>query len=160
GGRWGLLVFLHGGYWRAFDKSDFSYAARPFVAEGIDVAIVNYDLCPVVDIGTIIDECQNALAWLLREGPAHGIATDNIIVSGDSAGGHLTAMLQATDWRAMGVDPRPIRGGLALSGVFDLEPLILTSMNPDLRLNVENAAAWSPVRHRPTLHVPLLIAVG
>src|SRR5262249_54118858 len=87
-GRRGLLVFIHGGYWRAFDKSDFSFLARPFVADGLDVAIVNYDLCPAVDIGTIIDECRNALAWLVANGAAHGVAADNIVVTGNSAGGH------------------------------------------------------------------------
>jgi len=160
GGRRGLLVFIHGGYWRALDKSDFSYLVRPFVAEGIDVAMVNYDLCPSVDIGTIIDECRNAAAWLLREGAAHGLATRNVVISGDSAGGHLAAVLHATDWAAMKVDPSPIKASVSVSGVFDLEPLIHTSMNPDLRLNSENAAAWSTVHKRPTLAAPLLIAVG
>jgi arylformamidase len=164
GGRRGLLVFIHGGYWRALDKSDFSYLARPYVAEGVDVAIVNYDLCPLVDIGTIIDECRNAVAWLLREGAAHGLNTDSVVISGDSAGGHLTAVLHATDWPALNVDAgvirKAIKAGVSVSGVFDLEPLIHTSMNPDLRLNKDNAAAWSPVRMRPTLAVPLLIAVG
>jgi arylformamidase len=156
----GLLVFIHGGYWRSFDKSDFSYLAPAFVAEGFDVAVINYDLCPVVDIGTIIDECRTAIQWLVREGPAHRLATRNVVISGHSAGGHLTAMMHATDWSALGVDPHAIKGGVAVSGVFDLEPLILTSMNPDLRLNVDNAAAWSPARMRPALAVSLLIAVG
>ena len=160
GGGRGLLVFIHGGYWRALDKSDFSYLAPAFVAVGLDVAVINYDLCPVVDIGTIIDECRTAIRWLTREGAAHGLATHNIVISGHSAGGHLTAAMHATDWPALGVDPDAIKGGVAVSGVFDLEPLILTSMNPDLRLNVDNAAAWSPARVRPTLEVPLVIAVG
>jgi arylformamidase len=69
-------------------------------------------------------------------------------------------VLYATDWRATGIDPLPIKGGVALSGVFDLEPLVLTSMNPDLRLNAENAAAWSPLRMRPVIEAPLLVAVG
>jgi arylformamidase len=160
GGKRGTLVFIHGGYWRALDKSDFSFAARPYVSAGIDVAMLNYDLCPIVDIGTIIDECRNAVAWLLRVGASHGLATNHVVITGDSAGGHLAAVLYATDWRAIGIDPSPLKGGVALSGVFDLEPLVLTSMNPDLRLNAENAAAWSPLRMRPVLDAPLLVTVG
>ena len=68
----GTFVFIHGGYWRALDKSDFSFVAAPFVAQGIAVAVVNYDLCPDVSIATIVDECRRAVAWLAREGAAHG----------------------------------------------------------------------------------------
>lgn len=156
----GALLFIHGGYWRAFDKSDYSYIAAPFVAAGIDVAVINYDLCPSVDIGTIIDECRNALAWLVNDGAAHGVATHNIVLAGHSAGGHLAAMLHATDWRAAGFDSSVIKGSVAISGVFDLEPLIHTEMNPVLRLDLDRAAAWSPVRLQPTVNAPLLVAVG
>ncbi|MEP6701753.1 MAG: alpha/beta hydrolase [Betaproteobacteria bacterium] len=160
GGKRGLLVFIHGGYWRSFDKSDHSFVAPSFVADGIDVAVINYDLCPAVDIGTIIDECRSAVAWLLNEGAAHGLATHNVVVSGHSAGGHLAAMLHATHWSALGVDSRAIQGSVSISGIFDLEPMIYTSMNPDLRLTLESAEAWSPSRLRPNLKVPMLIAAG
>ena len=156
----GLLVFIHGGYWRAFDKSDYSYIATPFVEAGFDVAVINYDLCPAVDIGTIIDECRDALAWLVKNGEARGVNADNIVISGHSAGGHLAAMLHATDWSARGIDPAVIKGGVAISGVFDLEPLMHTAMNVDLRLNPDNAALWSPARMQPAVAAPLLVAVG
>ena len=66
------LVFIHGGYWRALDKSDFSFVAAPFLAQRIAVAVLNYDLCPDVTIAAIVDECRRAMAWLSREGGAHG----------------------------------------------------------------------------------------
>lgn len=160
GGKRGLLVFMHGGYWRALDKSDFSYIAPHFVTAGIDVALINYDLCPAVDIGTITDECRNAFTWLAKNGAAQSVAAEKIVISGHSAGGHLVAMLHATDWRQHGVDPGVIKGGVSVSGVFDLEPLIHTSLNPDLRLDVDSAAAWSPVRLQPAVRAPLLLAVG
>jgi arylformamidase len=160
GGQRGLLMFIHGGYWRALDKSDYSCIAPPFVAAGFDVAVVNYDLCPDVDIGTIADECRNAFAWLAKYGTAHRVAAEKVVICGHSAGGHLVAMLHATDWRKEGVDPGVIKGGVSVSGVFDLEPLIHTSINPDLRLDIESAAAWSPVRLRPAVGAPLLLAVG
>src|SRR5262249_15792996 len=68
----GTFVFFHGGYWRALDKSDFSFVAPPFLARGIAVAVVNYDLCPDVDIATIVDECRRAIVWLVREGRSLG----------------------------------------------------------------------------------------
>lgn len=160
GGKRGLLVFIHGGYWRALDKSDFSYIAPYFVTAGIDVALINYDLCPAVDIGTITDECRNAFAWLAKNGAAQGVAAEKIVIGGHSAGGHLVAMLLATDWRQDGVDPGAIKGGVSVSGVFDLEPLLYTSLNSDLGLDVDSAAAWSPVRMQPVVRAPLLLAVG
>lgn len=160
GGLRGLLIFIHGGYWRAFDKSDHSFVARPFVAAGFDVACLNYDLCPGVDIATIVDECRRAIAWLGVHAVEHQVNTERMVISGHSAGGHLTAMMYATDWRTIGLDPGVIRGGVSVSGIFDLEPLTLASMNEDLRLNAASAAAVSPVSMRPVLHAPLLLAVG
>ena len=107
----GTFVFLHGGYWRAFDKSDFSFVAPPFVAQGYAVAVVNYDLCPDVSIATIVDECRRAVAWVVRDGAAHGANSERVVVGGHSAGGHLTAMLFATDWATHGFRPRPDRRG-------------------------------------------------
>ena len=156
----GLLFFIHGGYWRSLDKSDHSFVAKDYVENGYDVAVINYDLCPSVDIGTITDECRAALGYVVREGGRLGIATDRIVVSGHSAGGHLAAMLHATDLRALGVDPAVVKGAVALSGVFDLTPLLYASMNADLKLDAATADAWSPVRLQPVLDVPLLIAAG
>jgi arylformamidase len=156
----GLLFFIHGGYWRSLDKSDHSFVAKAYVENGYDVAVINYDLCPTVDIGTIVDECRAALRYVLREGGRLGLATGKVVVSGHSAGGHLAAMLHATDLQALGIDPSAIRGAVALSGVFDLTPLLYASMNADLKLDRAMADAWSPVRLQPVLDAPLLIAAG
>jgi arylformamidase len=156
----GTLVFLHGGYWRALDKSDFSFVAPPFLAHDLAVAVVNYDLCPDVTIATIVDECRRALAWVARDGRALGTNAERIVVAGHSAGGHLTAMMYATDWGALGRDGLQIAGGVSLSGVHDLEPLLMYSFNSDLRLDAAQAARLSPTRLRPRVGAPLLLAVG
>ena len=70
----------------------------PFAAQGIATAVINYDLCPDVSIATIVDECRRAVAWVAGEGTAHGTAPQRVVVAGHSAGGHLAAMLLATDW--------------------------------------------------------------
>jgi arylformamidase len=156
----GTFVFIHGGYWRAFDKSDFSFVAPAFVAQGLAVAVVNYDLCPEVSIATIVDECRRAVGWLAREGAGHGADTRRIVVGGHSAGGHLTAMLFATDWPARGFAEAPIAGGLSLSGVHDLVPLVRFSFNADFRLDDAEAARQSPVFLAPRVRAPLLLAAG
>jgi arylformamidase len=154
------LLFIHGGYWRALDKSEHSFVAPPLVAQGIGVAVINYDLCPDVDIATIVAQCREAVAWLRRNAPRWKLATERFIVAGHSAGGHLTAMLLATDWPTLGLRPDAVTAGVAISGVFDLEPLVQVSFNADLKLDATEARALSPIRMRPRVGVPMLIAAG
>ena len=156
----GTFVFIHGGYWRALDKADFHFVAGPLLAQGIAVAVANYDLCPTVSIARIVDECRRMMVWIAREGPRHGADADNVVVGGHSAGGHLAAMMLATDWDALGLARDPFVGGVTLSGVHDLKPLVLSSMNSDLRLTNAEAARVSPVNQVSLSQAPLLIAVG
>jgi arylformamidase len=156
----GTLLFIHGGYWRALDKSDHSFVAPPLVAADVAVAALNYDLCPQVDIARIVDECREAVAWLVREGPRHGVPARPLVVAGHSAGGHLAAMLVATDWRARGLRADTIAGAVALSGVFDLEPLVQASFNVDLKLDAGHAYLASPIHLQPRVSTQVLIAAG
>lgn len=156
----GTLVFIHGGYWRALDKIDHSFVAAPFVEEGIAVAVVNYDLCPDVSIVAIADECRRALLWVSAHGARHGAHAANVVVAGHSAGGHLAAMMFATDWRAQGLAHEPFIGGVTLSGVHDLAPLVHFSFNVDFRLDDALAAQLSPINHGSHTKAPLLAAVG
>ncbi|MEP7274830.1 MAG: alpha/beta hydrolase [Betaproteobacteria bacterium] len=155
----GTLAFVHGGYWRALDKSDFSFVAAPFVAQGFATAVINYDLCPAVTIAAIVDECRRAVCWLAREGPRHG-APAPLVISGHSAGGHIVAMLFATAWTAQGLDAAPFVAGVTLSGVHDLEPLVPSTMNAELRLDAAAARQVSPVHYAPRTRAPLYIACG
>jgi arylformamidase len=156
----GTFVFLHGGYWRALDKSDFSFVAPPLVAHGYAVAVANYDLCPDVSIAAIVDEARRAVVWLAREGAAHGANPDRMVVGGHSAGGHLAAMLFTIDWSALGFAREPFLGGVSLSGVHDLAPMVHFSFNTDLRLDEREAARLSPVHLTTRSRVPLLLAAG
>ena len=157
----GTVVFIHGGYWRARDKADFSFVAAPFVEAGLSVATINYRLCPDVRVVDVIEDCRRALVWLLVNGAHHKLPVNRIALTGNSAGGHLVAMLFATDWSARGVDASVIVGGAAMSGVFDLTPLLHCSMNVDLRLTSEAAArAVSPAYLQPQVAAPLYLCVG
>ena len=155
----GTLLFIHGGYWRALDKSEHAFIAPAFVDAGYAVACVNYDLCPQVSIAAIVDETRRAVEWVVREGPARG-APAPLVIAGHSAGGHLAAMMYVTDWRARGLARAPFAGGVTLSGVHDLTPLVLYQHNVDFRLDEAEATRLSPAAHTPVVDAPLLVAVG
>jgi len=156
----GTFVFVHGGYWRTLDKSDFSFVAEPFVEKGMAVAVVNYDLCPGVTIAAIVGECRRAVAWIVHEGVAHGLNPGPLVLAGHSAGGHLAATMLATDWTALGLARPPLAGVVSVSGVHDLAPMVLFSFNSDFGLTDAEAARLSPVRMTPQSRAPLLLAVG
>lgn len=139
-----LVVFIHGGYWRKGDRQDYAFVARALTAAGLDVAVPSYSLCPEVSVLQIIDELRGCLAALWRA------TRQRPVVVGHSAGGHLTAAMLATDWgHVPGVPDDLVRAGCALSGVFELAPLIATTINADVRLDRDTAAAASPLFWRP-----------
>jgi arylformamidase len=147
-----LFLFIHGGYWRALDKRDFSFVAPGFVAEGIAVALVNYDLTPKVTAETIVAQVLRGVAWTHAQAATLGFDPNKMIVAGHSAGGQLTAMALAADL--------PIAAGIAISGVFDLVPLLKTNVNVQLILDETRARALSPMHHPRPDRAPDLICVG
>ncbi len=158
-----LLVFIHGGYWRSLDKSDFSWLAPPFVNHGISVALINYGLAPATPMEEIVRQVLRAHAWLYRNADGYGFDPNRIFVCGHSAGGHLTAMMLAALWPTLAPDlPADlVKGGLAISGLFDLEPLIYAPfVNADLLLNSERARKLSPAKIVVETRAPLITAVG
>jgi arylformamidase len=140
-----LLVFIHGGFWQAMDKSDFSFIAPEFLAAGISVAVINYALAPSVGMDEIVAQSRAALLWLVRNAGSLGIDIGRIAVSGHSAGGHLAAMMLLTDWAALGIAD-PVSVACAISGIFDLEPLRLSFHNRALALDPASVARNSPAR--------------
>ncbi|HEX3499148.1 MAG TPA: alpha/beta hydrolase [Stellaceae bacterium] len=158
-----LLVFLHGGYWQAMDKRDFSFIAPAYLAAGIAVAVVNYSLAPAAGMDDIVGQIRRAVAFLAREGVALGIDPDRIFLAGHSAGGHLTVMAMLTDWSSFGLARDPLSGGCALSGIFDLEPIRLCYLNKAVGLDVVTARRNSPLHLLAAAAPPrgtLLLAVG
>lgn len=159
----GLLMFIHGGYWRALDKSQHSFVARPFVEAGITVAMVNYALCPNVSLEDIVRQMLQAGAWLYRNGGNFGALPGRLFVAGHSAGGHLTAMMLAALWPKFAPDlpAKLFQGGLSLSGLFDVRPILKTpSVNADVRLDHTSAMRASPAFMPPATDAPLYLAVG
>ncbi len=158
-----LLVFIHGGYWRSRDKSDFSYLAPAFTRGGVTVAVPNYGLCPRIGIEDIVKQNLLAIAWLWHYGTRYGVNPGRLYVAGHSAGGHLTAMMLAARWNTY-MPELPynlVKGGLAISGIYDLEPLVHAPfVNVDLKLDQALARRLSPVYIPPATTAPLYTAVG
>jgi arylformamidase len=152
-----VLFFIHGGYWRALDKSYVSFIARAFRDAGMTVVMPGYDLVPAVRVGEIVDQIRQAFAWVVEH-----LAPERVVVAGHSAGGQLAAML-ALDQAACGHGP--IVGFAGISGAFDLRPLLHTSINLDLMMSPDEAADASPLlrlgrQSAASPLVPLLGLVG
>jgi arylformamidase len=150
-----IVVFIHGGYWQALDGCFFSHLAAGLNAHGIDVAVPSYDLCPSVSVADIVEQMRTASRELAKLGQP-------LVVSGHSAGGHLAACMLATDWRALdrALPEDLVTAAYAISGLFDLRPLVPTSINTALKLNDVSARAVSPLFWKPPARGILDAVVG
>ncbi len=144
-----LLAFIHGGWWQRNSKEVFSCMAEGPMAAGFDVAMIGYTLAPEARLTRILDEVQRALDAIVDHQARSGGAR-SLILSGWSAGGHLTAAA---------LDHPAVAAGLSISGVFDLEPIRLSYINEKLRLDPEEAARLSPLHQAPS-RKPLVAAYG
>lgn len=158
-----VLVFIHGGYWRALDKSEHSFVAPEFTQAGACVVMPNYALCPAVTIPDITMQMVKALAWTWRHIARYGGDPSRITVVGHSAGGHLAAMLLACNWQAYGSDlPADlVKNALSISGLYELEPLRHAPFVKDsLKLTAEHAAKASPALLPPPARGTLYSVAG
>jgi arylformamidase len=157
------MLFIHGGYWRSLDKSDFSFLAPTWVDAGVSLAVVNYDLCPKVTMEEIVQQMLRASRWLWLHAEEYGMDQDRLYVSGHSAGGHLTAMMMCALWPTFDPAlPKDLwKGGLAISGLYDLRPLLsVPFLQQDLRLDDESALRLSPAFLPPATRAPVMTCVG
>lgn len=134
-----VAMFIHGGYWQRLDRSVFSHFARGLLAHDIAVALPSYDLCPQVTMAELVEQVRNAAGFLHRR------TGRKLLVTGHSAGGHLTAMLLATDWSQRGLPAGMVPAGLPISGLFDLPPLLHTTVADPLGLDEAEARRLSPL---------------
>jgi len=147
GGPAPVLMFFHGGYWRAGDKAWFRFLARPFVERGAMFVIPKYGLVPDHNMDELVAQCRRAVAWTHRHAGEYGGDSARMFVSGHSAGGHITGMMLATDWTAHADLPADaIKGITGISGLYDLEPIRLSHVNEPLQLTDASAERNSPVR--------------
>jgi acetyl esterase/lipase len=145
------LAFIHGGYWRATDKETYGFAAEGPLSRGINFANIEYTLVPAVRLTDIVAEIRRALAFLATQLGWLGGDPGRLYVSGHSAGGHLTAMA---------INEPSVRGGIAISGVFDLEPIRFGSLNDSVQLDETESRRLSPQFNVANAAPPLVVAVG
>jgi arylformamidase len=134
-----LALFIHGGYWQRLDASVFSHFAHGLLAHGVAVALPTYDLCPQVSMAALVEQVRAAAAFMHRR------TGRKLLATGHSAGGHLSAMLLATDWAERGLPADMIPAGMPISGLFDLPPLLHTTVADPLGLDEAEARRLSPL---------------
>lgn len=153
-------VFIHGGYWQRNDKSGSSFVARTLVPVGAACVVLNYPLVPSVTLDAVVGACRRAVAWLYRNASSFQGDPERLSVSGHSAGGHLAAMLLATDWAAYGLPAGVVKTACGISGLYHLEPVRLCYLNDVLQLDEPATRRNSPVLLKPPPSGQLLLAVG
>ena len=158
-----VLVFVHGGYWRALDKSDHSFVAPAFTRHGACVVVPNYDLCPTVTIPDITLQVARAVAWTWKNIARFGGDPRRIVVAGHSAGGQLAAMMAACLWPQLdaGLPRDVVHGALAISGLHDLDPIMRTPfLQGALQLTPAQVAQASPARLPAPRHGTVYAVTG
>jgi len=159
----GTVMFIHGGYWRAFGKQDFSFIATELTRAGVTVAVPDYSLCPQVTVRDIVMQMVQAGAWLYRNASNFGAPAGRVHIVGHSAGGHLAAMLLACLWPRYSADlpVRTILGALSISGIYDLSAIVgAPSINDDVRLTAQSCVEVSPGFLPPASDAILHTALG
>ena len=156
-----IMVFLHGGDWRALSKNDSGFAAPAFVAAGVSFVAPDFSLVPAATIAGMGAQVRRAIAWLYRNAAAYGGDPQRIFVAGHSSGANLVSQLLITDWvKDFGVPSDLIKGATFMSGLGDLEPVRLSFRNENLKLDVAEVAEVSLLRREPGVRCPLIVAVG
>lgn len=156
----GIMIFIHGGYWQAIDKSYVSFIAESYCRVGIAVAVVSYPLCPAATMSEIIHAVRSAYLKVNEVCLQHGIGSSKIFLAGHSAGGHLGAALLTEELGGLTSKEKLISGCIFLSGLYDLAPMRYFSMGKVLNLSESDAQTLSPINNRPVFPVSMILSVG
>lgn len=148
------IVFIHGGYWHLLDKKMFYFLAPTFLQHNITTVIINYPFAPAASMDTIVSTCRKAILWLHDNIMHYNGNPLMMYVMGHSAGAHLASMLMVDG------NTNFLKGVISLSGLFSLEPIVLSYINDTLNLDMDTATRNSPVNLEPLNECPLLLATG
>jgi arylformamidase len=157
-----LMVYIHGGYWQELSKEESCFAATNFQQQGFHFAVLDYTLAPDASITDIVEENRQAIAWLYKNASRFGYDPEQIYVGGSSAGAHLAMMMLQTHWSdyVPAYQDNIIKGLCAVSGIYDLQPLLPTYVNDALKMDNDEAKANSPILLPLPKPVPVIIAFG
>jgi arylformamidase len=156
-----MHVFIHGGAWRSLSKHESAFAAETFVNAGAHFVAVDFALLPQVSLAEMVDQVRRAVAWIYSNAEQLGGNRERLFLSGHSSGGHLAAAILTTDWTGQFSLPATvIKGGLCVSGIYDLHPIRLSTRNAYVRLGVETERELSPCRFVEHLACSVVLAYG
>jgi arylformamidase len=156
-----LLVFIHGGYWQELSKRESAFAASDCLAQDIAYAALDYTLAPHASVAEMVAECRDALAWLHRHAATLGFDAGRIVVAGSSAGAHLAAMTALPgSVKPYGESAARIKAAVLVSGIYELEPLVGTSINAAVGLTPESARELSPALRELRGFPPSIVCWG
>jgi arylformamidase len=155
-----ILVWFHGGYWRALSKDHYTSIVPPFQAAGAAIVLVNYDLCPGVHLSTLLAQTRSALHWVRGKAAEMGGDPDRLILAGNSAGAHICAMALQYSAAADRAPVEAIRAAAFITGIYDLTPIPRIQVRDDVHLLPNEIAALSPLALPIMRAVPSIVAVG
>jgi len=157
-----LMVYIHGGYWQELSKEESSFCATNLQEHGFHVAVLDYTLAPDASMSDIVEENRQAMAWLLKNASQLGYDPEHVYVCGSSAGAHLAMMMLQTSWQQYipGYQGSVVKGLCAVSGIYDLQPLLPTYVNDALKMDPIEAKANSPIFQPAPKPVPIILALG
>lgn len=153
------LIFIHGGYWKSMVKESFYFVAGTFQPSNVTVVLIEYPLMPEVSMDQLVNSCRRAVNWVQEKIGAYNGNSQQIYIAGHSAGGHLATMMM-TNPNNEPIKSTAFKGVIALSGLFNLDPIRLCYLNDDLKLDEATALRNSPARLSPVINCPLLLVVG
>lgn len=155
------ILFFHGGYWTGGAKESRRFPASTWNTLGVSWISVEYRLTPAVTLDDVVEDARAAVAWFHRNAAHYGCDPSAPHVSGNSAGGHLAAMIGAPSWQAShGLPPVAVKSVTAISGLFELEPLRTTFVNEWLRLDASSSRRNSPIYTPPPPGTPVVVSWG
>ena len=159
-----VFVFIHGGYWRALSKDHFGFIAEPLLDAGAAVAMVEYDLCPSVSLATVVEQVAEAVTWVRGQARSINGNPDRLVIAGNSAGAHLAAVMLSRDWNDGPGNERNngtfIQGAVLVTGIYDLAPIPHIPVREDVALTPQDIERLSPLRLKPRVKAPVVVAVG
>ncbi len=155
-----IHIFIHGGYWRALDKSYHSHMALPFIKNNICFFNINYELCPKVKLTDIKNQIIKAILWIHKNAKKFGGDNKNIVLSGHSAGAHLVSMMLSINWIKYKINPNIFKGIALVSGIFDTEIVLDLKVNDEIRLSNIEAIRNNPFTLKPKLNTKAIISYG
>lgn len=156
-----ILVFIHGGQWQMLAKEDSAFAAPGYVEAGAAFVALNFDLIPDVELDEIVRQVREGIAWVYRNAASMNGDASQLHIAGHSSGGHLAGMMATTDWQsACDLDQNPLAGATCLSGMYDLEPVMLTFRREYLKLDAAGIERNSSIKHLDRIECPLLVGCG